>query len=109
MEPSQDDEKNEDDNDDNDKLDDAVRMSDELMVDEIVNELTIEELDLTREDINLSLFSLSKAIPTTFVIVFCSHMIIQLTNLSKKIFNSATLRDDLKSTCVSKAKSGQLL
>jgi hypothetical protein len=94
-----------DDDDDDDEIDSAVETSDNAMVDDIVRDLEQdsfgEEL-LTREDINLGRFSLSKvrSLRASTLFNFLSNLCqSQLTNLGKRIFNSPTLRADLKSSC----------
>jgi hypothetical protein len=56
---------------------------------------------LTREEINLGRFSLSKVTRSHIIfsyLTLTAHMS-QLTNLGKKIFNSPTLREDLRIQC----------
>jgi hypothetical protein len=82
--------------------DGAVEASDNAMVDEIVRDVDQELFGerLSQEDINLGCFSLSKVCSSTFFnFLFVMWCQLQLTNLRKKIFNSPTLRADLKACC----------
>jgi hypothetical protein len=91
-----------------DVVDPAVEASDESLIEQVVNELNGGEVgdecdvgelrELTPEEISLGQFTLEKV----------SHLLrrsptlsiaLQLTNLGKRVFNSSTLREDLKTLC----------
>jgi hypothetical protein len=80
-----------------------VEASDNAMVEDVVREVEQDLFGkerLTREDINLGRFSLSKVrLSTLFNFLFLTLCQSQLANLGKRIFNSPTLRADLKSCC----------
>jgi hypothetical protein len=80
-----------------------VKASDNAMVDDIIRDMELESFDeemLIQDNINLGHFSLSKVCSLTlFNFLFLTSCQLQLTNLGKKIFNSPTLRADLKSCC----------
>jgi hypothetical protein len=91
------------DDDDDDEIDSAVEASDNAMVDDVIRDLEQDlfgEEMLTREDIHLGCFSLSKVCSSSlFNVILLTWCQSQLTNLGKRIFNSPMLRADLKSCC----------
>jgi hypothetical protein len=72
------------------------------LIDEVVAELkedSAEMLPLTRAEINLGRFAITKVYCNLYTKVLETHPYHQLRNLAKCIFNSPTIRADLEIAC----------
>ena len=98
----EDDEAAETDIEDTDVLEPSVEASDNAVIDEVIAELeedSAEMLPLTRAEINLGRFAITKVYCNLYTKVSETHPYYQLRNLAKRIFNSPTIRADLKIAC----------
>ena len=93
------------DKDDDDDLDPSVAESDTTIIEKVAAEVEehIDAPTLTRADINLGRFAVTKVRHYFgYMLLYHSNVVPswQLRNLAKQIFNSPTIRADLKIACV---------
>ena len=87
---------------DTDVLEPSVEASDNAVIDEVIAELEEDSAEmppLTRAEINLGHFAITKVYCNLYTKVLETHPYYQLRNLAKRIFNSPTIRADLEIAC----------